>query len=381
MDNPGSASVIGRDLQAAELEALLDAAVDAIIVIDDRGIIERFNKAAEDLFGYGAAEVTGQSLNVLMPVLPHGSNHDNYVSRYLKSGVARIIGTGRELVAQKRDGTTFPMNLSVGEARLGEHLRFVGIMHDLTQQKKAEEEALRSREQMMHVSRLTTMGEMAAAMAHELNQPLAAIANYTAACRRLMQMGDEHRQDIVDALTAIGNQAQRAGEVIQRLRDFTRDQEMTRGSVTVESILEEIRPLAELDAKANNIHMVEHVPRHLPPVVADRVQIESVILNLLRNGVDAMADTAPDQRHLELSVDQQSEDSVRVSIRDHGTGVPPEVQGNLFNPFFTTKKHGMGMGLAICRTIVIAHGGKLECSNNEDGGATFWFTLPTEVRG
>ena len=127
--------------------------------------------------------------------------------------------------------------------------------------------------------------------------------------------------------------------------------------------------------------MVEHLPRGLSPVVADRVQIESVILNLLRNGVDAMADTPPDQRRLELSVEEASEDAIRISIRDHGTGVPPDVQGNLFNPFFTTKKHGMGMGLAICRSIVIAHGGKLECANTEEGGATFWFTLPTEIQG
>lgn len=369
----------GGDLQVAELEALLDAAVDAIIVIDDHGIIERFNKAAEVLFGYDANEVCGKSLNVLMPVLPDGENHDNYLSTYLRTGVAKIIGTGRDLVAKKRDGSTFPMNLSVGEARLGDQLRFVGIMHDLTDQKRAEEEALRSREQMMHVSRLTTMGEMAAAMAHELNQPLAAIANYTAACQRLIGQGSKHRKDVEDALEAIGNQAHRAGEVIQRLRNFTRDQELSRSSLSISSILEEIRPLAQLDAKANNILMVEKVAEDLPPVVADRVQIQSVVLNLLRNGVDAMAGTPPDQRQLELTVDQISPESIRISIRDRGTGVSDKVRSNLFNPFFTTKKQGMGMGLAICRSIVVAHGGKLECFNNEDGGATFWFTVPTEV--
>ena len=147
----------------------------------------------------------------------------------------------------------------------------------------------------------------------------------------------------------------------------------------ISSILEEIRPLAQLDAKANNILMVEKVAEDLPPVVADRVQIQSVVLNLLRNGVDAMAGTPPDQRQLELTVDQISPESIRISIRDRGTGVSDKVRSNLFNPFFTTKKQGMGMGLAICRSIVVAHGGKLECFNNEDGGATFWFTVPTEV--
>lgn len=362
----------------AEFDALLDAAVDAIVAIDQKGLIIRFNKAAEAMFGYSAGEVTGQPLEILMA--PGEINgHQDFVERYLRTGAKRIIGRGREVRARRRDGSLFPASLSVGEARSPEGLRFIGLVRDLTSQKQAEEEALRHREQLMHASRLTTMGEMAAAMAHELNQPLSAIATYTAACQRLLAQCDGAPEEVLAALREIGAQAHRTGEVIQRMRDFTRSRASLRKLVNLEALIEEVRPLAELDAKANDVQLAIDIDPGLPAINADGVQIQQVILNLLRNGVDAMADTRTAQRALRLHAYALPDKTIRVDITDHGHGVPEQVRERLFTPFFTTKDTGMGMGLAISRSIITAHGGKLDCSNNPGGGSTFYFTLPTAL--
>lgn len=362
----------------AEFDALLDAAVDAIVAIDDRGRIIRFNKAAEEMFGYKASDVAGQPLNILMDARD-AEYHQGFVERYLRTGTTRIIGRGREVVARRHDGSVFPASLSVGEAKSPQGLRFVGLIRDLTRQKQAEEEALRHREQLMHASRLTTMGEMAAAMAHELNQPLSAIATYTAACQRLLGRGEESITEVMAALKEIGAQAHRAGEVIQRMRDFTRSRESLRKVAQLGALIDEVRPLAELDAKANEVQLTIEVDPDLPPINADRVQIQQVILNLLRNGVDAMADTPSGRRRLRLHAWRDGERTVRVDITDAGHGVPEGVRTRLFTPFFTTKDTGMGMGLAISRSIISAHGGKLDCSNEAGGGATFFFVLPTAL--
>jgi two-component system sensor kinase FixL len=366
------------ELGAAEFDALLDAAVDAIIVIDHSGRIVRFNKAAESMFGYRSAEILGQPISMLMGSI-EGKSHQQFVSRYLRSGMKHIIGIGREVVARRADGSLFPASLSVGEAQSAGALRFVGLMRDLTEQKRIEEETLRHRDQMVHASRLTTMGEMAAAMAHELNQPLSAIATYTAACKRFLDKGEEARADVVAVLQEIGAQAHRAGEIIQRMRDFTRTRQSQRRPTDVAAMIEEIRPLAELDARANHVPLTMTIDPDLPPVAVDGIQIQQVILNLLRNGVDAMANVSEAERRLDLRAWPQPDQTVRIDITDHGHGVSEAARQHLFTPFFTTKAAGMGMGLAISRSIITAHGGKLDCVNNPDGGATFYFTLPTTL--
>jgi two-component system sensor kinase FixL len=362
----------------AEFDALLDAAVDAIIVIDERGAIVRFNKAAERLFGWPAADVVGEGIAILMaPTDAQG--HRGFVERYLDTGNAHIIGVGREVLARRRDGSYFPASLAVGEARTPGGRRFVGLMRDLTRQKQVEEEALRHRDEMLHASRLTTMGEMAAAMAHEINQPLSAIATYTAACQRLLEQGDEARGDVTIALREISGQAHRAGQIIQRMRNFTRSRESQRKVVDVAALIEEIRPLAELDAKAHHVGLTISIDPGLLPVNADGVQIQQVVLNLLRNGVDAMADKPESERELTLRASSGPGSAIRIAITDRGHGVSEADRGRLFTPFFTTKPTGMGMGLAISRSIVTAHGGKLDCMNNPEGGATFFLSLPTAV--
>jgi C4-dicarboxylate-specific signal transduction histidine kinase len=223
------------------------------------------------------------------------------------------------------------------------------------------------------------MGEMAAAMAHEINQPLAAIANYASASERILARGLGNIEDIKAALHHIKTQSHRAGDIIRRLRSF-----VTPGSVDLEptdikAIIDAIKPLAEVDAHANNIAIHFDVSTNLPKIVADQLQIQQVLLNLLRNGIDAMQDCDPEHRRLELHCYIATPHTIRIDVIDCGHGITEEAGKNLFLPFFTTKTSGMGMGLAISHTIVKSHSGGLSFSNNLSGGATFSVTLPTKM--
>jgi len=362
----------------AAQDALMDAFIEAIIVITDEGIIERFNRAAEEMFGYSRDEAIGQNVNILMPGIDH-DNHDGYIGNYLRTHEAKIIGIGREVQAKRRNGEIFPADLAVGEVGWHGSLRFVGMIRDLTDKKDAEERTLLLHNEMINASRLATMGEMAAAMAHEINQPLAAIANYSSAATRLLDSGTENIEDVKSALDSINNQAHRAGEIIRRMRSFVRPKDLNRESANLKETIEEILPLAELDARANNIQLLISVPTDLPEIVADQVQIQQVILNLIRNGIDAMDEAEPENRRLDVIAEALDADQVTISVIDHGAGISAEAAKQLFDPFYTTKSSGMGMGLAICQTIVTAHGGEISCANNENGGATFTLTLPTKV--
>jgi len=361
---------------SSELRALLDAAVDAVIVIDAAGHIETFNPAAERLFGYAAHEVIARNVSMLMPE-PHRSAHDGYLERYLTTGEARIIGIGREVQAQRRDGSIFPAALSVGRVAGAEPPRFVGFVHDLSARAAAESEVTQARERLTHVARLSTMGEMAAGLAHEINQPLAAIATYAQACQYLLSQGSAlDTEELREALAQISKQALRAGEVIRRLRAFVSNREVRRERVDCNRLLEDLNMLARPDARANDMRLLLEVEEHLPPLDADPVQLQQVLLNLLRNAIDATLQGDGAQREIVLRA-ARVPDGVEFSVRDHGPGVEPGAVANLFNPFFTTKAHGTGLGLAISRTIVQAHGGKLAYRPAPDGGACFHFTLPT----
>ena len=256
---------------------------------------------------------------------------------------------------------------------------FVGMLRDLTDTKAAEARTLRQHQEMIKASRLTTMGEMAAAMAHELNQPLAAITNYASASIRMLNSDGDNTEDVIGALGHIDTQAHRAGEIIRRLRNFVRPETINLEVVNIGSVIDEIKPLAELDARANNIKLTIDVAHDLPEIVADQLQIQQVMLNLLRNGVDSMKESAPEDRQLRMNAYCPASDEVRIDIIDRGQGVPEDIKDSLFDPFFSTKSDGMGMGLAICQTIAKAHSGRLSFLNNPEIGTTFSISLPTKV--
>jgi two-component system sensor kinase FixL len=358
--------------------ALMDALIEAIVIIDGNGQIERCNQATVKMFGYSQDEVIGKDLSILMPA-PDSANHQHYVDRYLRTREAKIIGIGRELNARRKDGTIFPIHLAIGEIGHRGTVRFIGMMRDLTDDKKTEERKMRLQSDMITASRLTTMGEMAAAMAHEINQPLAAIANYASASERLLAREPDNLEDIKAALKHIKTQSHRAGDIIRKLRSFVKPGSVDLVATDIKAIIDEIKPLAEVDAHANNIAISFDVSTNLPRIVADQLQIQQVLLNLLRNGIDAMHDSAPEDRRLELHCYIATPDTVRIDVIDHGHGITEEAGMQLFHPFFTTKTSGMGMGLAISHTIVKSHSGDLTFSNNLSGGATFSVTLPTKM--
>jgi len=364
-------------MAVAELHALLDAAVDAIVVIDDRGRIQTFNAAAERMFGYAAEDLLGKDVGVLM-AQQDASRHGGYVKRYIDDGEARIIGIGREVRGKRADGTEFPVALSVGEAKHVSDRRFVGIMRDLSSQKEAEQRTRALETRLAHMDRFNLMGEMAAGIAHEINQPLSAIATYAQAAKRILQ-GDTPDVDMIhDICAKIDDQARRAGQVIENLRKFIRKQEIQTQLLDVNHAVRDVVNLIEADARAAGVPVELRMAEGLPGVRADATQLQQVILNLTRNSVDAMRNER--DKHLGIVVETAPGDGggVRVTVTDHGPGVAPQIGENIFHPFVTTKTDGLGVGLAISRTIVQSYGGSLNYSHNPAGGAVFCVELPAD---
>lgn len=368
------AAARNRDLLAREahLSSILDTVPDAMVVIDERGIMRSFSSAAERLFGYSAAEAVGQNVSVLMPA-PHRQGHDGYIARYLSTGERRIIGIGRVVVGERKDGTTFPMELAVGEMRSASERFFTGFIRDLTERQETEARLQELQAELVHISRLTAMGEMASTLAHELNQPLSAIANYIKGSRRLLDAGPVKVELLQGALEKAGEQALRAGQIIRRLRDFVSRGESERRVESLSKLVEEASALALVGAKEHGIQVRFQYDAKCDLVLADKVQVQQVLLNLMRNALEAMMETP--RRQLLVKTEAAEDDMVMISVSDTGHGISAEVGQQLFTPFVTTKRHGMGVGLSISRTIIEAHGGRIWAEPNPGGGAVFRFTL------
>jgi two-component system sensor kinase FixL len=490
---------------SSQLQAVMDAAVDAVILIDHAGRIGAFNRSAERLFGYTAAELQGRNVSVLMPE-PHRSSHDAYLARYAATGIAHIIGVGRDVEALRKDGTVFPAHLSVGQVAGAEPPQFVGFVRDTTAERQAiatiqserdlarayltlghtvlltldatgrvqfinptgceelgltesqllerpwtealfapperarasaelvkavalpprtthscellvqtaagrarhftwrfltlrddadnvtavlgsgediterrhrEEEALRSTGRLVHVSRLATMGEMAAGIAHELNQPLTAIANYARACERFIALPEPDLPEIRDASREISAEAMRAADIIRRLRQLVRKEDGERVPSDLNAIVEELRVLTQADARAHDTRLSFDLEPDLPMVVVDRVQITQVLLNLVRNALEALSGEPAGKRQITLSTRRAEHGDVEANVCDNGSGVDPRILDRLFDPFSTTKANGTGLGLPMSRTIIQAHGGTVTYIPVQPRGACFRVTLPS----
>ncbi len=493
------------EVAEAAARAVVDTAVDAIITIDAQGIMHSANAAACSMFGYRPEELLGRNVKMLMPE-PYRAQHDDFVLRYLETGIKRIIGIGREVVAKRRDGSRVPVELAVGEFSVNGERRFTGLLRDISDRKRMEEqlrqreetlrvtleqaptgiitmdldggivsvnrafcrilgreqddligsrfrelchaddalacdtamerllrggapsvdfesrlkaandasvfarmfvaavrdasgracnliaqvvdrseevrhaeEAREHRERLAHAARVMTMGEMAAGIAHEINQPLAAIASYAHACRRMLESGEFDDPDLLEALHEVGSQAERAGEVIRRLRAMVKTGEERREVADLNEVVAEAVRLATIDVRAFDGRIDLELSAGLSPVKIDVIQVQQVLLNLVRNAIDAMSDVdVPDKRVLVRTRAAEGE-TVVVDVVDEGKGLSEEVAEKLFRPFFTTKGSGMGMGLSISRSIITAHGGRLWFTHGPHAGATFHFSLPTIV--
>jgi two-component system, LuxR family, sensor kinase FixL len=490
-----------------EARALLDATVDAVVLIDHRGIMQVFNHSAERLFGYGATETLGRNVSMLMSERDR-DQHDAYLARYLRTGVAHIIGIGREVQGRRKDGSLFPAFLSVGRIDGSDPPRFVGFIQDLTlrhqtisalerereranryleaaqtmlvgldaelrvtminrkgcevlgcdeasllgaawtetavppggraaltaeltallgerphrprhfespvltlqgdlrqiawrcvviedaegigsgllcsgddvtDSRRAEQEVRETRERIMHVSRLATVGEMASGISHEINQPLAAITAYAQASTRLLAMANPDLAEVRDALQQIAGQALRAGEVIRRLRSLVLKRATTREWADLNELIRELEPLTRADARAGDVRVVLDLDTALPRANLDRIQIQQVVLNLLRNGIDAVQTLPSGQREVRVLTRRTATGQLQILIADNGTGVAEDLRPQLFTPFLTTKQHGTGLGLPISRSIVEAHRGRLDFQPNQPQGAVFTVTLPADM--
>jgi two-component system sensor kinase FixL len=355
------------------LQSILDTVPDAMVVIDERGIMSSFSAAAERLFGWTECEAIGQNVRMLMPH-PYRDAHDGFLERYLKTGERRIIGIGRVVVGQRQDGSTFPMELSIGEARSGDVRFFTGFVRDLSERQQTERRLQELQSELILVSRLTAMGEMASALAHELNQPLSAVASYVSGAFRLAEAETIDRERLVDALRRANGQAMRAGEIIKRLRDFVARGETERRLENLARVVEEASLLAMVGAKEHGIIVGFDFDTTIRRVLIDKVQIQQVVVNLFRNAVDALESV--ETRRILVSVQPSGSRLAIVSVADTGIGIPPDVASRLFQPFVTTKQHGMGVGLSISRNIIEAHGGRIWMEANPGGGAAFLFSVP-----
>jgi two-component system sensor kinase FixL len=501
---PESGETWRRRAEEAEgrLAALLSATVDALVIIDERGHIEAFSPSAERMFGYSAAEVLGANVKVLMPS-PYREEHDRYIRNYVETGVARIIGIGREAVARRRDGLEFPIELSVGKLAVEGRLKFVGILRDISARKRfeesmrrrereltlmfdhaaagiftcagdrrlraanrallrmlertdedligrhldelvhphdrealhalldglavedsdgaelelrlldrdgaavavmlhagvttvtgeerlmvchiidrrgqlrAEQESREHRERLAHVGRISTMGEMASAIAHEVNQPLTAISAYARACQRMFASGVTDAAEYLEALDEVAEQAERAGEIIRRLRGFVNKGAGRTEPVDLNGTVAAIVEMVEFEARSRGITLRARFADPIPRIAGDAVQIQQVILNLVRNAIDAVTEAAIEDAviAIETAADDRG-DYVQVEVADNGPGLTEEARRQMFAPFFTTKAAGMGLGLSISHTIIEAHGGRIWCEDNAGGGTVFRISLP-----
>lgn len=358
----------------SHLRSILSTVPDAMVVIDDRGCIISFSAAAERLFGYREAELLGANVSRLMPA-PDRDRHDNYIERYLATGEKRIIGIGRVVFAARKDGTTFPMELSIGETAEGHQKIFTGFIRDLTERQRTEERLETLQSELIHVSRVSAMGTMASTLAHELNQPITAVTNYVEAIRDLLAApAADDIPMIRDALDETAKEALRAGHIVRRLRDFVARGEVEKTVEKLPPLINDAAVLGLMGAREKGIEPIFDLDPYASPVLVDKVQIQQVLINLIRNAVEAMAGCPV--RRLRVTSQVEASGFARVTVADTGTGLAPDVAERLFSAFVSTKAEGMGLGLSICRTIVEANGGRIWADAVADGGTAFTFTLP-----
>lgn len=366
-----------KTVSEARLDSLLNTAVDGIILIDDSMRILVFNSACEQLFGYAAEDVVGENVSVLMPH-EYSTEHDGYVQHYMDTGERRIIGIGREVRGKHRDGTDFPLELSVGEALTPEGRQFVGIVRDLRPRKAVERRLNQLQAELVHLARVSAMDEMGSAVAHELNQPLTAVMLYLQAVTRRIESldggGPKDDPVIVETINKAKREAERAGNIIQRMRHFVEKREPDRRAVQLRPLIEDTLELTRVGTNSEGITMHLDMTEDIPTVDVDPVQIQQILVNLLRNAFEAVrGSTNP---HVVVSADLTPV-AVTIRVSDSGPGIPEEVHARLFKAFATSKRTGMGLGLSISRSIAQNHGGDLTVDPGGNGrGASFMLTLP-----
>lgn len=368
--------------QTLRSRTIVDHAIDGIITINRNGIVESFNPAAERILGYTAAEVIGCNVNMLMPE-PVRGHHDGYIRNYQQTGVKKIIGIGREVTGQHRDGHTVELNLAIAEFTLDGQQQFVGFLQDISHRKHAEREAHKALTELAHMNRLGSMGELSAGLAHEISQPLTAIHTTAQACLSILEGNQNAEKDnsqlLQRPIEQILQQSRRASEIINELRRFLLKEQQT--ELTPEApnqLIHNVLMLLAHEIRASRITLDTHLSESLKPCHVNRIQIEQVLFNLIRNTIDALQANEGERILTLVSSWHPELNQWQIDVRDNGPGIQASDMERLFDPFFTTKTHGMGQGLPICRSIMARHSGQLLASNGEHGGAVFRLILPRQ---
>jgi two-component system sensor kinase FixL len=375
---PSSATedVRGRAAGAREddsyLTAIVNAVVDGVITIDERGVVLSMNPAAAKLFGFTPSEVIGQNVRMLMPE-PDRGKHDSYISEYRRTGAPKIIGIGRQVEGMRKDGSVFPMELGVSVAETQGKRVFVGLIHDLSQTRRFER-----RLHELQTNRFDLMENMAAGLAHELKQPLAAIAAYINFAHRQLKQKDFSIAKVEEMLDGANAQVFRASEIIDNLRQFIARGETVRTPQNLNAVVRTACEFTDAIAKEHNVKTTIDLEASPDTVVINKVQIQQVVVNLKRNAIEAMQNC--ERREMRVSTRLVEAKLIRVDVADTGPGLPQEINDRLFEQFTTTKPHGLGVGLSISRAIIEAHRGKIWAEPNPGGGTIFSFVLPLEER-
>ena len=353
---------------------MIDAALDGMVVIDASGTMLLYNAACERMFGYSAEEVLGQNVNLLMTSRDRRS-HDTYIRNYLRTGKAKVIGKGRNVTGRRKDGTTVPLRLSVGELRDNtDEILFIGTLHDLTETLRTRARIEELQSELMQVARANAVGEMGSALAHELTQPLSAVVGFVEASAELIdQSGGGVPVKVREYMNEAVTQSLRAGDVIRLLREFTAKGDTEHSVHDINVVVEETCRLATLGTAADSIELELDLAAELPPVLIDQIQIQQVVLNLVRNSIDALGEV---ETPTITVATVPGPEEVEVVVSDNGTGLSPEVRERVFEPFVSTKPDGIGIGLSICRTIIEAHGGRISVDTGTGCGTEFRFSVP-----
>ncbi len=354
------------------MRSILASVPDAMIVINDTGQIMAFSAAAERLFGYKANDVAGKNVSILMED-NHRKHHDTYIDNYMSTGERQIIGIGRIVEAKLADGRVIPVELKIGEADIDGEKLFTGYIRDISE---IQANALRLNEmqvELANFSRLSAVGTMASAMAHELNQPLTAVANYLEAARDLLDNADADTLAFIqEALDAAANQSIRAGQIVRRLRDYVSRGELDLRPVQLPTLIDDAASLAKVGIEGQLARVISRIPEDFPTVLADRLQLRQVIVNLIRNAIEALSETKNPQIWISATVEN---DLAIIKVEDNGPGFQGAEDASPFDAFNSTKPGGMGLGLSICQTIMDAHGTVIEYAPSDKGGAAFTFSL------
>nr|WP_232367524.1 PAS domain S-box protein [Altererythrobacter lutimaris] len=357
-----------------ELHALIDTVPDAMVISDRLGNIVSFSKGAEAMFGYTEADVMGENVSLLMPS-PNREGHDQFMREYMQTGTAKIIGIGRVTTARHSDGSTFPVKLSIGDVAFAGQSAFVAYMRDLSESRETERELHTLQNELAHVSRISSMGSLATSLAHELNQPLTAVANYAHSARDLLADPNTEALDLVrEALDQCASEALRAGQIVHRLRDFIKSGETERHIVSLGRVIQEASALALINGDGKGVDFETELDPSADEIIVDPVQLQQVVLNLIRNALEAMIDST--HKQLQVRTLRTVDGFAQISISDSGPGLDQKVAERLFHPFNSTKADGMGLGLSICHSIVQSHDGKIWAEPSSLGGTAFHFTVP-----